>query len=94
MRKKLDEYVAMTMEQRIEFLEKDRSKIRRENKKLSEENGQLKKELENRIIELERLVRELIQWKEDRQIIQIDKNWKEIWFAIHNYHMKEIKEEE
>lgn len=44
MRKKLDEYVAMTMEQRIEFLEKDRSKIRRENKKLSEENGQLKKE--------------------------------------------------
>ena len=34
MRKKLDEYVAMTMEQRIEFLEKDRSKIRKENEKL------------------------------------------------------------
>lgn len=44
MRKKLDEYVAMTMEQRIEFLEKDRSKIRRENKKLSEKIGQLEEE--------------------------------------------------
>lgn len=54
------------------------------------------KDLEKRVAELERLVRELIQWKEDRQIIQIDKNWKEIWFAIHNYHMenrgKEIEE--
>lgn len=52
------------------------------------------KKLEDRVAELERIVRELIQWKEDRQIIQIDKNWKEIWLAIHNYHMKETKEED
>ena len=32
------------------------------------------KDLEKRVAELERLVRELIQWKEDRQIIQLDKN--------------------
>ena len=51
-------------------------------------------DLENRVAELERLVRELIQWKEDRQIIQLDKNWKEIWFAIHNYHIEETKEED
>ena len=63
MRKKLDEYVAMTMEQRIEFLEKDRSKIRRENKKLSEENGQLKEELEWYKTEHKRLVDKLvIEW--------------------------------
>lgn len=52
------------------------------------------KDLEKRVAELERIVRELIQWKEDRQIIQIDKNWKEIWLAIHNYHMEETKEED
>jgi len=52
------------------------------------------KDLEKRVAELERIVRELIQWKEDRQIIQLDKNWKEIWFAIHNYHMEETKEED
>ena len=52
------------------------------------------KNLEDRVAELERIVRELIQYKEDRQIIQLDKNWKEIWFAIHNYHMKETKEED
>ncbi len=52
------------------------------------------KNLEDRVAELERIVRELIQWKEDRQIIQLDKDWKEIWLAIHNYHMKETKEEE
>lgn len=52
------------------------------------------KDLEKRVAELERIVRELIQWKEDRQIIQLDKNWKEIWFAIHNYHMEEKKEED
>lgn len=51
-------------------------------------------DLEKRVAELERIVRELIQWKEDRQIIQLDKNWKEIWFAIHNYHMEEAKEED
>ena len=43
--------------------------------------------------ELERLVRELIQWKEDRKIIQLDENWKEIWLIIHNYHIEETKEE-
>lgn len=53
-----------------------------------------KTELEQRVEELERLVRELIQWKEDRKIIQIDKNWKEIWYAIHNYHMGETKKED
>ena len=52
------------------------------------------KELEKRVAELERIVRELIQWKEDRQIIQIDKNWKEIWLAVHKYNMEEPKEEE
>ena len=51
-------------------------------------------ELKNRVAELERLVRELIQWKEDRRIIQLDKNWKAIWEAIHNYHMEETKEED
>ena len=51
-------------------------------------------ELKKRVAELERIVRELIQWKEDRQIIQLDKDWKEIWFAIHNYHMEETKEED
>ena len=53
----------------------------------------MKKELEKRVEELERLVRELIQWKEDRKIIQIDENWKEIWEAIHNYHIEETKKE-
>ena len=52
------------------------------------------KDLEKRVAEPERIVRELIQWKEDRQIIQLDKNWKEIRFAIHNYHMEEAKEED
>ena len=50
MRKKLDEYVAITMEQRIEFLEKDRGKIRRENERLKKEikilRGELKRQKE------------------------------------------------
>ena len=50
-----------------------------------------KSDLEKRVDELERLVREIIQWKEDRIIIQIDKNWKEVWEAIHNYHIDEAK---
>ena len=54
----------------------------------------MKKDLEKRVEELERLVRELIQWKEDRRIIQIDENWKEIWLVIHNYHIDETKEED
>ena len=53
----------------------------------------MKKDLEKRVEELERIVRELIQWKVDRKIIQIDKNWKERGLAIHNYHMEETKEE-
>ena len=57
-----------------------------------EEIKKLKDGLENRVAELERIVRELIQWKEDRRIIQLDKNWKEIWLAIHNYHMEETYE--
>ena len=46
-------------------------------------------DLEKRVAELERLVKEIIQWKEDRQIIQLDKDWKEIWLAIHDYHIEE-----
>ena len=53
-----------------------------------------KPDLEKRVEELERLVREIIQWKEDRIIIQLDKNWKEIWEDIHNYHIDEAKEED
>ena len=33
-----------------------------------------KSDLEKRVEDLERLVDEIIQWKEDRVIIQIDKN--------------------
>ena len=33
-----------------------------------------KSELEKRVEDLERLVDEIVQWKEDRVIIQIDKN--------------------
>ena len=40
-----NEYMYFTMEQRIEFLEKDRSKIRRENEKLKKENQILRGEL-------------------------------------------------
>lgn len=54
----------------------------------------MKKDLEKRVEELERLVRELIQWKEDKKIIQIDKNRKESWLAIHNYHIEETKKED
>ena len=53
----------------------------------------MKKDLEKRVEELERLVREIIQWKEDRRIIQIDKNWKAIWEAIHNYHIDEAEKD-
>lgn len=53
-----------------------------------------KADLEQRVAELERLVREIIQWKEDRIIIQLDKNWKEVWEAIHNYHIDEAKYEQ
>lgn len=52
-----------------------------------------KADLEKRVEELERLVREIIQWKEDRIIIQLDKNWREIWEAIHNYHIDEAQYE-
>jgi len=45
MRKKLDEYIDITMEKRIEFLEKDRGKIRRENERLKKENQILRGEL-------------------------------------------------
>jgi len=40
-----NEYIYLTMEQRIDFLEKDRSKIRRENEKLKKENQILRWEL-------------------------------------------------
>lgn len=53
-----------------------------------------KSDLEKRVAELERLVREIIQWKEDRIIIQLDKNWKEIWAATHNYHIDETQYEQ
>ena len=50
-----------------------------------------KSDLEKRVEELERLVREIIQRKEDRRIIQIDKNWKAMWEAIHKYYRDEAK---
>lgn len=40
-----NEYMYFTMEQRIEFLEKDRGKIRRENERLKKENQILRGEL-------------------------------------------------
>jgi len=40
-----NEYIYLTMEQRIDFLEKDRSKIKRENEKLKKENQILRWEL-------------------------------------------------
>ena len=55
-----------------------------------------KSELEKRVEDLERLVDEIIQWKEDRVIIQIDKDWKESGYATHKYRCSrwETKEED
>lgn len=55
-----------------------------------------KSELEKRVEDLERLVDEIVQWKEDRVIIQIDKNWKPIGEATHRYRCSrwEAKEED
>ena len=39
------EYMYLTMEQRIEFLEKDRGKVKRENERLKKENQILRWEL-------------------------------------------------
>lgn len=52
--------------------------------------------LEKRVEDLERLVDEIVQWKEDRVIIQIDKNWKPIGEATHRYRCSrwEAKEED
>jgi len=55
------------------------------------EKKEKKADLEWRVKELERLVREIIQWKADRKIIQIDKDWRAIWEATHNYHIDETK---
>ena len=58
-------------------------------KKYREEYKQLKKgkksELEKRIEELERLVKELIENKQDKEVIIMDKNWKPLWYDIHDY---------
>lgn len=58
-------------------------------KKYREEYKQLKKgkksELEKRIEELERLVKELIEYKQDKEVIIMDKNWKPLWYDIHDY---------
>jgi len=53
-------------------------------------------ELEKRVEDLERLVDEIIQWKEDRVIIQIDKKWKESGYITHKYRCSrwETKEED
>lgn len=44
-----------------------------------------KSELEKRIEELERLVKELIEYKQDKEVIIMDKNWKPLWYDIHDY---------
>ena len=43
-----------------------------------------KSELEKRIEELERLVKELIEYKQDKEVI-IMKDWKPLWYDIHDY---------
>ena len=55
-----------------------------------------KSDLEKRVEDLERLVDEIIQWKEDRVITQIDKNWKPIGYTTHEYRCSrwEAKEED
>lgn len=48
-----------------------------------------KSELEQRVIELERIVKELIEHKEDKRNIVIDSNWKAIGIDIHDYKVKD-----
>ena len=44
-----------------------------------------KSELEKRVEELERLVKELIENKQDKKVIVLDKNWKALGYEIHEY---------
>ena len=44
-----------------------------------------KAELEQRVAELERIVKELIEHKEDKRNIVVDSNWKAIGIDIHDY---------
>ena len=44
-----------------------------------------KSELEKRVAELERIVKELIEHKEDKRNIVVDSNWKAIGIDIHDY---------
>ena len=53
-----------------------------------------KAELEQRVAELERLVWELVQRKEDRIITVLGKDWKPIGESLHDYKVSWRKAEE
>jgi hypothetical protein len=44
--------------------------------------------LEQRVEELERIVRELIQYKQDIEVVVFGADWKPIWYSKHEYNMK------
>lgn len=54
------------------------------NKKRKGKSKPYWKSLDARVEELERLVKELIEYKQDKEVI-IMKNWKPLWYDIHDY---------
>ena len=44
-----------------------------------------KSDLEKKVEELERLVKELIENKQDKEVIVLDRNWKALGYEIHEY---------
>lgn len=45
-------------------------------------------DLEKRVAELERLVKELIEYKQDKEVVKIDAEWNK-GLEIHDYRMNE-----
>ena len=54
-----------------------------------EEEKKLIEDLLFRVKELERIVRELVDFKKDKEEIVLDENWKALWYRLHDYWLKD-----
>jgi len=81
-REKRAEYMK---ERKSKWTQEERDKYNEYQREYHKNRKMYIKELEKRVAELERVVKELIHYKEDIEIMHCDSSWKPIARDIHDY---------